>query len=46
MSKKNIGFFQLDKIADVVKELSNGRLLWNEIENQYPKFEQQEASAK
>ncbi|XP_059618658.1 glycine--tRNA ligase [Phlebotomus argentipes] len=36
----------VNEIADVVRRLAVGRCLWTEIEAQYPKFEQQESSAK
>ncbi|XP_060827693.1 glycine--tRNA ligase [Bombus pascuorum] len=32
----------LDEIPDVVRDLSNGKLTWSEVEEKYPKFEQQE----
>ncbi|XP_071875134.1 glycine--tRNA ligase [Bombus fervidus] len=34
----------LDEIPDVVRDLSNGKLTWSEVEEKYPKFEQQETT--
>lgn len=40
----NIAFLlQVSEIGEVIRNLSNGRELWNDIETKYPKFEQQEA---
>uniref|UniRef100_A0A5S6QGJ2 Glycine--tRNA ligase n=1 Tax=Trichuris muris TaxID=70415 RepID=A0A5S6QGJ2_TRIMR len=36
----------LDELPAVIKVLSNGKLLWEEVTRKYPKFEQQEASRK
>lgn len=36
----------LDEVAGVVRDLAVGRLVWAEVEQKYPVFEQQEASAK
>uniref|UniRef100_A0A1B0D3H6 Anticodon-binding domain-containing protein n=1 Tax=Phlebotomus papatasi TaxID=29031 RepID=A0A1B0D3H6_PHLPP len=36
----------VNEIADVVRRLASGKSLWTEIEAKYPKFEQQESSAK
>lgn len=46
ISRLDLNFFPLLKvteIGDVVRSLSNGRVLWKDIETKYPKFEQQEA---
>ncbi|KAK1119609.1 hypothetical protein K0M31_013032 [Melipona bicolor] len=34
----------LDEIPNVVRDLSNGKLTWLEVEQKYPKFEQQETT--
>ncbi|XP_016913099.1 glycine--tRNA ligase isoform X1 [Apis cerana] len=34
----------LDQIPEVVKNLTNGKLTWLEVEEKYPKFEQQETT--
>ncbi|XP_043595827.1 glycine--tRNA ligase [Bombus pyrosoma] len=34
----------LDEIPDIVRDLSNGKLTWSEVEEKYPKFEQQETT--
>lgn len=34
----------LDEIANVVRDLAFSKRTWTDIEGQYPKFEQQEAS--
>ncbi|XP_076754339.1 glycine--tRNA ligase [Xylocopa sonorina] len=34
----------LDEIPGVVRDLSNGKLTWTEVEDKYPKFEQQEST--
>lgn len=36
----------LDEIADVVRSLAYSKSNWSDVEAKYPKFEQQEASAK
>lgn len=36
----------LDEIADVVRSLAYSKSEWSDVEAKYPKFEQQEASAK
>lgn len=36
----------LDEIADVVRSLAYSKIEWSDVESKYPKFEQQEASAK
>jgi glycyl-tRNA synthetase len=36
----------MEDIADVIRNLSTSRQLWSDVEAKYPKFEQQEASAK
>lgn len=33
----------LDEIPSIVRDLSNGKLTWSEVETKYPKFEQQES---
>lgn len=35
---------QVSEIAQVVRDLSYGKVQWSEVESKYPKFEQQEAS--
>ena len=51
MKHKNVEFtkiksfeLQLDEIPNVVRDLSNGKLTWLEVEQKYPKFEQQETT--
>ncbi|XP_017764009.1 PREDICTED: glycine--tRNA ligase isoform X2 [Eufriesea mexicana] len=34
----------LDEISDVIRDLSNGKLTWLEVEEKYPKFVQQETT--
>ncbi|XP_076248468.1 glycine--tRNA ligase [Calliopsis andreniformis] len=34
----------LDEVPSVVRDLSNGKLTWSEVEAKYPKFEQQEST--
>lgn len=36
----------LDEVANTIRDLATGRSSWAEVEQKYPKFEQQEASAK
>ena len=36
----------VDDIPSVVRELSLGKLSWQQVLDKYPKFEQQEASSK
>lgn len=36
----------VEEVANVVREMSLGRTSWQEVMNKYPKFEQQESSAK
>lgn len=36
----------MDKVTDVVRELIDGTLTWDEAEGMYPKFEQQESTSK
>jgi glycyl-tRNA synthetase len=35
----------LDEIAAVVRDLSNGKMAWTNVEAKYPKFEQQETKS-
>ena len=35
----------VDKVADVVRQLSIGRTTWEEVQQQYPKFEAQETKS-
>jgi glycyl-tRNA synthetase len=36
----------LEDIAEVVKDLANGRIEWSNVESKYPRFEQQESTSK
>lgn len=36
----------LEEIADVVRSLAYSKIQWSDVEAKYPKFEQQEATAK
>jgi len=37
-------FCQVDQIPNIVESLANGSLLWSEVMERYPKFEQQQAA--
>ena len=40
-----VPLFQLNEIAAVVRDLSNGKTTWTDVEAKYPKFEQQETKS-